>query len=160
MKLRTKIVLTILLAFLVWALVDFFAPDTDVAEFHDSYASVGAAKKPTAESLAVDYRAYNEEYFGNKLPKDTVIGFDERNPEFLASTTHSSPSFIEFNPAYDLGFRHTRLVLLHEMCHVRVGQTWDDNGGHGIRWRVCMLSVDMQGAFRTLLIDGYQERTP
>jgi hypothetical protein len=157
MRLRTKILLTIFLAVLTWALLDYFEAPT---EFHDDVFQ-GQATDPTKESLRQDYQAYNEMYFGDKLPHDVIINFDETDPEYYATTRLiSRPIIISFNPYYRLGIRHTRLVLLHEMCHVRVGNTMDDQTNHGIRWKVCMLGVDVHGAFRTLLIDGYHEDMP
>lgn len=103
------------------------------------------------------YELYNATYFNNKLPKDVMIDTLETNPEFMAGTSKVGSSFlIQFNGYYVTAERTAQLTMQHEMCHVKTwGLELDD---HGRAWRGCMLQLDMQGAVRLVLIDGYQGR--
>ena len=107
--------------------------------------------------LQTTYDAFNEEYFANSLPKNTVVDYDEYDDDFMATTQVISGKrfHIALNENYTGGARNARLVLLHEQCHIK---TWgQDRDQHGKLWRSCMLQLDMQGAFREQLIDGYRE---
>lgn len=110
------------------------------------------------------YEEYNQQYFGNKLPKEIII--DHNESKMMASTMYIGGEVqrfqISFNDKYTAANRVSDEILLHEMCHVK---TWDEqptNGTldqsarHGQRWRSCMLQLDLQGAFRNIIIDGYQ----
>jgi hypothetical protein len=121
----------------------------------------GAAPNPeaalTVTQLQQTYAAFNEEYFNNSLPKDAVVDYGERDNHFMA-TTQTLPDgrfHIAMNKDYVGGARHARLTLLHEQCHIK---TWQrEVVEHGRLWRSCMLQLDMAGAFREQLIDGYRE---
>ena len=101
------------------------------------------------------YAEYNELYFDNKLPKDTLIDHSESIQ--MASTMKMSNGrfHIAFNDKYTLAERVSRSTLLHEQCHI---QTWSEQKAaeHGPRWRTCMLTLDIQGIFRRLTIDEYE----
>jgi predicted SprT family Zn-dependent metalloprotease len=124
-----------------------------------SYAN--SAKR---DRLYDKYEEYNQQYFGNKLPKDIII--DHNEPEMMASTMYLGGNagrfLISFNDKYTAAERVADTTLLHEMCHVKTWDeqptsgTFDQSSRHGPRWRSCMLQLDMQGAFRYELIDGYQ----
>jgi hypothetical protein len=111
--------------------------------------------------LDVTYREFNEQYFMGKLPKDTIINFDEKG-EFMATTVKLKDGRfkISFNKYYVSAQRVFRPTLLHEQCHIK---TWNDNpseddlevGLHTRSWISCMLILDMQGAFRREWIDYY-----
>ncbi len=125
------------------------------------FASYANARK--RDRLYGQYQEFNEEYFGNKLPKDIII--DHNEPKMMASTMYLSGIgrfYISFNDKYTLAERVADETLLHEQCHIATWSeqptdgTFDQSKRHGPRWRACMLQLDMQGAFRTELIDGYE----
>ena len=110
------------------------------------------------------YPILNESYFDNKLPKDVKIDMLETEPNYMASTTcedDGTGCTIHFNYKYVISPRHAELVMLHEGCHIATynEHVWGADGQevmHGPRWRTCMLKVDIQGANRYILIDGYR----
>ena len=158
MRLRNKILLVIFLATLV---VWLFGCK------HEHLVSVPA---PTLEHGRVDmaymkklYAIYNEGYFQNRLPKDTIIDMSESNPNYMASTIcNDDVCEIHFNQEYVVAARTAQLVMLHEACHVK---TWNkdvatfgnatEQVDHGRHWRACMLELDVEGANREILIDNY-----
>jgi len=108
------------------------------------------------EGLKVWYDQYNEQYFQNKLPHDTVIDFSEHGPYMATTSTSDGVHFrIAFNEKYAVAARYDHVTLLHEMCHIATPGE-EENEGHGPRWRTCMLVVEAEGAFRAALIDGYE----
>lgn len=152
MKLRWKIVITIGLAFLTVWLQNRFDKQT-------AHAVSGRC-----EGLPVWYADFNEEYFQNKLPKDTEVDYGEYRTEFMATTSRMKDGrfHIAFNEDQTKAPRIAHLFLLHEMCHVKTffeddPETRDTPGGsHGPLWRSCMLTLEMEGANRAILIDAYK----
>lgn len=142
---RWQILLTIILTIL-WALI------WDLPNFRGEEAKANPVSR---DYLEKSYALYNAEYFGNKLPKDTVIDQDQTDPNFMAITTKpfDGKFHIGFNSSYVSAERTGDLTLLHEMCHVK---TWGDD--HGGKWRACMISLDLHGAFREELIYSFQEK--
>lgn len=144
MKLRWKIVITILLAFLAVWLQGVLEDRTKVV-----HASSGRC-----EGLNVWYKTYNERYFDNKLPEDAIVDYGEYNDDYMATTSKlpNGTFHIGLNEKFTSAARVAHLVILHEQCHIA---TWNEAVDHGPRWRVCMLGLDIMGANRGLLIDGY-----
>ena len=148
MKIRWKIVLTIALAGLTFWLGQIAHCPAHLDSFN------GLEHK----NLYQLYDGYNDEYFDNKLPKNTVIDWDETG-DYMA-TTNLLPDgrfHIAFNPHYITAMRVARTSMLHEMCHI---QTWGEldyqTGRHGPQWRTCMLGLDAAGAWRREMIDYYE----
>jgi hypothetical protein len=111
----------------------------------------------TAETDVTNfYQAANSAYFGDRLPKDTVLDWSETRLTYMATTVYSDSKFhIMFNPTYIASTRYIHLTEYHEMCHI---ETWTEQPDtHGPRWRTCMLRLDMSGAFRREIIDGHNE---
>jgi hypothetical protein len=111
----------------------------------------------TDAQLRAEYDANNDEYFGGKLPKDVIIDWSEYNPDFEAATSYNSNQqkfMIKFNEKYVTSAHYTRLLLLHELCHVETWERDKSESGHGSPWRACMARIDMDGAFRHILIEG------
>ncbi len=108
----------------------------------------------TVEELQATYRTYNLTEFGGKLPTDTIIDFDEKDPDNMASTSQEADGqfHISFNHKFVAGVRVMNLTMLHEQCHIA---TWGNK--HGREWRACMLKLDAAGVFREIIIDGYRE---
>jgi hypothetical protein len=117
--------------------------------------------RPTAalsvSQLQATYDSFNEEYFNNSLPKNTVVDYGEYDDDFMGTTQVIAGNrfHIALNESYTSGARNARLTLLHEQCHIKTWQQEIDE--HGKRWRSCMLSLDAAGAFREQIIDGYRE---
>jgi len=112
------------------------------------------------------YPLFNDAYFENKLPQDVEIDLLEHDPNSMATTDCTSSNKnckIHFNYKYVVAPRNAELTMLHEMCHI---PTFDEHvpgasgqvALHGPHWRICMLKLDIQGAFRYILIDGYSPR--
>jgi len=146
-KTRTKILITIALAGLYFALSQ-----------HLSAPAV--AGKDLPKDLDKWYAVYNTEFFDDKLPRNPVIDWGEYDGNRMASTTvlPDGRFHIAFNEKYCLAERTARLVLLHEQCHVQTFSevNRDPKSEHGPRWRTCMLNLYQQGAFKKTLIDGYE----
>jgi predicted SprT family Zn-dependent metalloprotease len=111
------------------------------------YSQSGRVASPP---LTHQYRKYNHEFFEDKLPKDLIVYWGPAGGDhFIAYTYHlGEPDvWIEMNPKYNLASTETFLNLLHEMCHVSVGQTFD---AHGPKWQKCMHNLADVGAFDDL----------
>jgi hypothetical protein len=168
---RTKILLAITLATIVWVLLGCGGEPPPSA-------SVIIVEKPPVEHVVQSpqsangqtdlsylirlYETYNEGYFQNKLPKNTVIDIaEEKNMASAFCKNDNVTCIIQFNLKYTLAPRTADEAMLHEMCHVKSwGKDLDSLGvqiEHGLTWRACMLQLDMQGAFREIIIDKYQE---
>jgi predicted SprT family Zn-dependent metalloprotease len=144
MKLRWKILLVILAA----------------VAFHllEQHLSPCSAVSLSTRELQTTYSEFNTMYFSDSLPANTAIDYGEYNIEYAATTTvlPDGRFHIAMNEKYVGAARFARVTILHEQCHVK---TWNtEREEHGKRWRACMLQLDMQGAFREQIIDGYQER--
>lgn len=162
MRTRTKALIVILLAVLYFVLIQYGCDDSKELDSPDDKSGTpGTAAKGITLStdLKMLYDEYNNEYFGDKLPKDAIIDWAEYDSEYMATTIRMTDGtyHIAFNEKYVQADRVLKTTLLHEMCHI---PTYDDftvkDGWHGKRWRACMLGLDMRGAFRRELIDGYE----
>lgn len=124
-----------------------------------------ASKLEKPEPLLHQYVEFNETYFDNKLPKNTIIDRSETNTKNMASTSRMSDGrfHIAMNDKYTAADRVANITLLHEMCHIRTADEWPSEFGdqkllHGPKWKACMISLDFVGAFRVEIIDNYQEK--
>jgi hypothetical protein len=151
MRTRTKILITILLAVLYFALVQHFNDNRLVQ-----------TELPSARSKAdlpshLDWwnEGFNSEYFGDKLPKDIVIDWNERDDHNMATTTTLPDGrfHIALNEKYCLATRIAHVTLLHEDCHVLTFSEVEDGKEHGPRWKTCMVNLSQQHAFENELID-------
>lgn len=105
------------------------------------------------ENLQAWYNEYNEQYFGNTLPKDTVVKYKKLKDLMATTSSHDGVHFeVDEDPAYNLAARTAHATLLHEMCHI---ETWSEPEEHGHRWISCMHRLMKIGAFDNVLIDGY-----
>jgi hypothetical protein len=120
--------------------------------------------------LKNSYVIYNQEYFHNRLPSNTIIELvDDDTSARMASTSQLGDGtfIIQFEKKYILAPRIAAYVELHEMCHIKA---WDkdvrgagmtqDEADHGLVWRSCMLQLDAEGALREIFIDEYVETMP
>lgn len=152
MKTRTKILITVTLAFLTsWVFEHFQDPspqEPSSASFDD-----------LNEHLNHQFEAYNSAYFQDRLPKNTIIDFSETR-DLYTSVTERLPDGryrIAFNKKYVRATTIADIILLHESCHIPTYDDYDSvEGYHGKEWRACMLELDMQGAFRHELIYAFQ----
>jgi len=135
LRTRYKILLVILLAFLWFALTQHSKTPTAVGQ--------GVSQKV----LDNTYQEFNEQYFNNRLPKDTIIDYAESGPNIATTDLMSSKRFhIAFNEKYASSERIVREIMLHEQCHIKV---WPKDGNwsvedyqtefHSKKWRTCML---------------------
>lgn len=146
MKTRSKVLIVLLLAGLYFVLVQHFGAHCP-------------SNKYLPHDLDRVYASNNSEYFSDKLPKDVVIDWSEKEEESMAVTEVDYGRFhIKLNPFYVRADRTAWLVLLHEQCHI---ETWDEalkGEEHGHKWQLCMLRLEMSGAYRPILIDGVSGR--
>ena len=142
MKTRTKIAIAIILALLYFAIQNCFPQSRD------------EASDVTLAELQAAYSTYNITEFNGGLPGDAIIDFSEHEKDNMATTTLMTDGrfHLSFNRKYVTGIRTMNLIMLHEQCHVK---TWGDR--HGQNWQACMLKLDANGAFREIIIDGYEE---
>lgn len=121
-------------------------------------ALLGGNDEPTVSDVLGFYQEYNQEFFGNKLPQNTIVDFSESDGAMARTTLyHSGRYHIGLNLKYSSANRTARLMILHEMCHIKNFVELYKNGeDHGPHWRACMLALEMQGANRVILIDGYE----
>jgi predicted SprT family Zn-dependent metalloprotease len=158
MKTSTKVLLTIAAAVVVWLLLGCAGKEHFV-ETPSPATSDGTADAAYLQNL---YAIYNEQYFRNRLTKTPTIDmFLTGNNMATSYCNGAGTCALHFNEKFTLAPRVADQILLHEMCHIK---TWDadkdDFGqhvGHGKMWRGCMLQLDMQGAFRQIIIDNYSE---
>ena len=101
--------------------------------------------------LELYYRIYNEQYFENILPKtviiywDASVGVDELGFTSLSQTTEQFVIRLSLNLQFSEAL--TRMVLLHEMVHIKL---WTVTRGHGKPFQDEMLSLAKRGAFERL----------
>jgi len=150
MKTKTKILITIVLAFLAsWALQYFQSSPEEPSK---------ATFDDLSEYLIDRYEIYNQAYFKNQLPKDTVIDFSETRDLYIALTSKLPDGrfHIALNKKYVRTPVFGDLILLHESCHIPTYDYYDAvDGYHGKEWRACMTNLDLQGAFRFELIESF-----
>jgi hypothetical protein len=157
---REKVLITILLAVIASWLFG-------CCRSRDHYVEIPfpatADRLPDAAYFQKAYAIYNDAYFDNKLPKAITIDLLETNDEYMASTMCDDTGTvctIHFNLKYVSAERVAKITMKHEMCHVKTWMKDMDSLGvqndHGKIWRSCMLQLDMQGAFRQDIIDGYR----
>lgn len=151
MKTRWKILITILLAGLVFWLSQRSAEST-------------AGSEVNAVELNRVYQEFNEEYFHDRLPHDLEIDWAESGNNMATTVKMRDGRFhIAFNEKYNKASRVMRETMLRELCHVKLWRPLEEQtpeeimtNQHGSRWRSCMLELDMKGAFRREIIDFYQ----
>jgi hypothetical protein len=121
------------------------------------YGAPSVAVAYSETDLRAVYVEFNDEYFHNTLPKDTVIDYAGHDDRYVATTRQIEDGrfHIALNKNYAGSMEAARLTILHEDCHIK---TWNQEfDEHGKRWRACMLALDAAGAFREQIIDGYRE---
>jgi len=150
MTTRNKVLLTILLAVIFWAIFGCTPRVT-------TNSSTRVANDVTVSYLRQSYATYNEEFFRNRLPKDTHIDMSPETDDMATTSCNleGTGCVLHFNPRYVLASRVADFTMLHEMCHIK---TWGpESVKHGRVWRACMMQLDLQGAFRDIIIDRYWE---
>lgn len=153
MTLRNKILLTVIAA-VVYFFLTQLCPHPVPAEAQPAFSVF---------ELQNWYKSYNEDFFNGKLPENVIITYDEHDERFMAQTNKQifSDGFkIDLNPDYAKAARVSLYLILHEMCHE---YAWGESQGdkaieHGPKWRTCMVRLDVSGAFKPLLIDGYSKK--
>jgi len=107
------------------------------------------------DGLMAWYDSYNERYFRNFLPKDTVVVYGDTEklaPNSMGATFKDGLRFhILLNPFYTTAPVVAHETLLHEMCHIETWNVHDSLDGHGKAWRSCMNRLYKEGAMEGLL---------
>jgi hypothetical protein len=116
------------------------------------------AVSPQCENPGAWYTSYNETYFNNALPKDTVVDYANHTNGVLAATTSQNGHLrISFNREYASSALVVQVFMLHEMCHV---ETWDEIDEHGVRWIGCMRRLEAAGAIDDQMVKPYEQLNP
>jgi hypothetical protein len=93
------------------------------------------------------YNAFNRQWFGDKLPRDTVLLYEVVNGSQAECVEEiCGRHIIRINPAIAWSSRNARFALIHEMAHIKVG----NEHGHGKKFQDEMLRLAQIGALRNL----------
>jgi len=102
------------------------------------------------------YNSYNEIYFDNELPKDTIVKYKILDKQMAVTQSIDGKHFIiDLDPKYNLAARTAHTVLLHEMCHI---ETWNEKEEHGYQWIGCMKRLEKMNAYDNIWIDAYSKK--
>jgi len=93
--------------------------------------------------LEIAYRFYNKRYFGNRLPKDMVVRFEDIIELGKTYCFFERPLYILINRKIAWHGMLVEMTLLHEMVHVE-----NTKAGHGPWFHKRMLRLAKAGAFR------------
>jgi hypothetical protein len=154
LRLRNKILLTIVLAVGYWLLIQHTKPRI---AGNDNPCS--AVPIMTQTELQAWYKSYNNLYFNNHLPRNINIEWVDLHSKLRMGETQCTQTLkldgpselscvIRLDPVYNLAFPVAKATLLHEMCHVK---TYDEFDDHGRRWQACMQELWMDKAFDGLI---------
>src|SRR6266446_2808391 len=122
MRFRTKILLTIALAVLVWSLFGCGDPEGPGGSEAPAPSAVIFTKTIVTTVYLKDlYRIDNERFFQNKLPKDTEINlFEETDMASTVCQEDIAGCEIRFNLKYVGAKRVAEFTMLHEQCHIKI----------------------------------------
>lgn len=119
-----------------------------------AYGPVKRVVAPQCENPKAWYDGFNETYFENRLPANTVVDYSNHDSSVLAVTTQDGDHFrIAFNRDYAASAPVVHVFLLHEMCHV---DTFDEEAEHGPRWIACMRGLEAKGAIDDNMVKVYE----
>lgn len=94
------------------------------------------------------FKRFNEKYFENSLP-DALIFWEPAmvTGDLLGEIRQESGTFIiRIDPSIKFSTALSKLILLHELCHMRIWPT----DGHGKKFQNEMLRLASLGAFKNL----------
>jgi hypothetical protein len=116
---------------------------------------VSGAPRATHTRLSAWYRSYNTTYFGGKLLPNVDVRWADLSAAGDLGSTTCTASFdwcaIFLDSATNRAEVTTRLTLLHEMCHIKVGMSGKDPPDeHGPPFQACMMDLAKQGALNDL----------
>jgi predicted SprT family Zn-dependent metalloprotease len=142
MRLRTKILLTILLA------IAYFWT-TQHVEREKIDGAIAAGHIPQAK-LVEWYADANKDYFDDQLPHDTeIVWYNLRYKKAMADTgCNEQGCIIRIDPYVNVAPATAQETLYHEMCHVK---TWGADLEHGPEWQNCMTMLFRKGALDGLI---------
>ncbi|MDE2106978.1 MAG: hypothetical protein KGL39_57755 [Patescibacteria group bacterium] len=103
--------------------------------------------------LRRQYVAYNKRFFHDLLPEKLVVRFADINDKWAGVTCFDGDTKEPYEISIDKHLikypRYAKLVLLHELCHVSVGQK--EKQYHGILFKKEIKRLLDAGAFTPLL---------
>jgi len=118
---------------------------------------MGAALYARPERLALQpwYAWYNIRYFGDSLPQNTIVKWDDLTSRKAMGLTSviDQRYVIQIDTVTNLATVTTQESLIHEMCHVWVEENVEQplpDGDHGVAFQDCMMDKAKQGAFHDL----------
>lgn len=100
--------------------------------------------------LDIWYATYNEVYFSDRLPKNTVLDYDNLGHDDCGETFQRLDGgfTILISPNCNVTEAEVVLTLVHEMVHVDQFYTNHDIDGHGPLFENEMEDLAKMGAFR------------
>ena len=122
----------------------------------------------SAPKLKRTYAHFNRQFFGNRLPKNTIVYWDKaahRNGDlgwavdeeiFLTRegtkwNIHTRvPTTIGISPWLRFSTKLTQLVLLHEMVHIELYPKHDGYSKHGKKFQNGMMRLARKGYLKGL----------
>ncbi len=142
MRLRTKILLTILLA-----IAYFWTTQHVSREKTDGDCSTGHI--PQAKLLQW-YADANKDYFDDQLPHDTgIVWYNLRYKKAMADTScNEQGCIIRLDPYVNVAPATAQLSLYHEICHVYTRNAELD---HGPEFQNCVTMLFRKGALDGLI---------
>jgi hypothetical protein len=160
MRLRTKILLTILLA-TAWFVFESWAigHDSQYRKQGQNLEGQGAQKADLGASCTTRvsqakllewYANANKDYFDGTLPKDTrIVWANLRADHSMADTScNAYDCLIRMDPFVNISPATAHLTELHEICHV---YTRNVDLDHGPEWQNCMTMLFRKGALDGLI---------
>jgi hypothetical protein len=96
------------------------------------------------------YLDFNRRFFNNELPLDTKVIWMPVVDDCVAESTKpdDGPFIIKMSPSISGFRRFFKLILIHEMCHIKL---WGRRGDyHGKLWKEEIIRVLKAGAVRWL----------
>lgn len=94
------------------------------------------------------YLDFNRRFFNGELPLDTKVIWMPVPDANVAETTKPDTFLIKISPSISGFRRFFKLILIHEMCHVKL---WGRRGDyHGRLWKEEMIRVLKLGPVRWL----------
>jgi hypothetical protein len=141
MKLRTKILITILLAVGWFLLTNYGGCNTQADEYTVTNGHLNNA-----------FREFNEEYFYGGLPSTTVRLADLSDLHSIADIRQMEDErwIIRIDRRSNPTINSADMSLLHEMCHEQDKISGQNEGldGHSDAFEACMVSLAQRGAFK------------
>lgn len=135
---------------LIWILSAILAVGSWMGLF--SYHRHRSASQALDTHLRADFVAFDDEYFGGDLSKNTIVTYIDNGPDAdIGDTECNLVCSINVNAYYDRSEKEADMTLLHEMCHADLFTRHEyEYDPHGPKWEACMHQLADERAFDQL----------